>query len=132
MPVLDLFLPRKLMPFLRNQALGYFFLKLGVLGGVFFFFQWLVPLVGYVKSGMIACGLLGFIGGLLLILSYPKKTLPREDFSQKILSSFKEIDMESLLKNHAVMVSLLSFGIGVVLSQLKDPRKFSELYKRFK
>ncbi len=133
MAVVDLLLSsRKPDSFFVGRAIGYLFLVLAMIGGMFFLFQRLVPLIGYIESGMVVCGMLGGIGGILLFLNRSKTTLPEEDFSEKAVRFFKDLDMERILKNNAFMISLLSFGVGIALSQFKDPRKLSEFYKMLK
>ncbi len=125
----DLWASRERETSLGSKALGYCFLSAGVLGGTFFLFQGLVPLLGYVQSGAVVCSILAFTGGVLLLLTRKKKPLLHEALPQQALSFLKDLDVEKLLKEHALSLSLLSFGAGVALSQFNNPRKLLDIYK---
>lgn len=52
--------------------------------------------------------------------------------SQKISNVIKDFDIEKILKENAVPLSLLSLGVGIILSQIKNPKNLSEIYKIIK
>jgi len=131
--ILDLlFNSRESSPALVSKILGCFFLMLAGLIGMFFLFQALVPLVGYLESGIITCGVLGVLGTGFLLMGQKKKASPQEELAEKALNFFKDFNLEKLLKNNAIAVSLLSFGIGIVLSQFKNIKNLSGIYKMLK
>jgi hypothetical protein len=127
----DLWMSRERESSLAKNVLGYCFLSIGILGGAYFLFQSLVPLLGYIESGAAICTILAFIGGTLLFMTRKKKSSSAEGLSQQTLSVLKDLDVEKILKEHALSLPLISFGVGVVLSQLNNPRKLLDLYKTF-
>ena len=114
---------------LGNKIVGYFFLSISVLGGIFLLFQGLLPFLGYLKSGVVAFSVLALIGILLIFTARKKHHASPSDLSQQALSLFKGLDVEKVLKDHAFSLPLLSFGAGVVLSQVNNPKKLLEVYK---
>jgi len=127
----DLLASRERGSSLGSKILGYCFLSIATLGGTFFLFQWLVPLLGYLESGAIICFILALTGGILLFMTRERKPPPHEILSHQALSFLKDLDVEKVLKEHALSLSLLSFGAGIALSQLNNPRKLIDLYKAF-
>jgi len=111
------------------NILGCIFLLIGGLGGVFFLFQALILLLGYLEGGAIACCILIVFGSILLFINKKRNTSPPEEIIQKALASFKDFHMEKLLKNNALPISLISLVLGVVLSQVKN---LPEIYKNLK
>jgi hypothetical protein len=129
MMLYDLWMSREREYSLANKVLGYCFLSVGVLGGSYFLFQSLIPLLGYTESGAAICTILAFIGGVLLFMTRKKKSSSPEGLSQQTLSTLKNLDVEKILKEHALSLPLISFGVGIILSQLNNPRKLLDLYK---
>ncbi len=133
MTILDYFLHSpESRPSIITKALGCFFLMLGVTGGAFFLFQALIPVVGYGESGAIICGTLVIIGMCFLMIGGRKKLSLQEEVAQKALTFFKGFDVEKTLKNNALPLSVLSLGLGLVLSQFKNERPLSEFVKKLK
>lgn len=131
--ILDLLLnARESRSVLVSKILGCFFLMLAGSVGVFFLFQVLVPIVGYLESGIIACGLLGVLGTGFLLVGKKTKASPQEELAEKVLNFFKGFDLETFLKNNAFAVSLLSFGVGIILSRFKNIKSLSRIYKMLK
>ena len=126
----DLLASRSPNTSLGGRIVGYVFLSIAILGGTFFLFQGIVPLLGYLESGAIVCSLLGVIGGLLIFMTRKKKPLQQEDLSHQALSFFKDLHIEKMLKDNAVSIALLSLGVGFALSQLNNPNKLLEIYKK--
>lgn len=130
MMLLDYFIsPQQGGAILGSKILGYCFLSIAILGGIFFLFEGLVPLLGYIESGAIACTTLSLIGVILLFVGRKKKPVPQETLSHQALAFLKDLEIEKHLKNNSLAFSLLSFGVGIVLSQFNDPKRISELYK---
>lgn len=133
MTILDYFLySPESRPSLITKALGCFFLMLGVTGGAFFLFEALIPVVGYGESGAIISGALVIISVCFLMIGGRKKPSLQEEAAQKALTFFKDFDMEKTLKNNALPLSLLSLGLGLVLSQFKNARPLSEFVKKLR
>ncbi|MBS0271834.1 MAG: hypothetical protein JSR85_04225 [Proteobacteria bacterium] len=123
-----LFKTREATSALGSKILGYFFLLLATAGGGFFLFQILVPLIGYLESGITVSATFAILGAGLLFFSQ-EKTSPQEEAAQKAINFLNNFDLEKTLKDNALMISLLSFGVGIGLSQLKNATLISEAYK---
>ncbi len=119
-------------PYLGEKILGYLFLSLAIVGGLYFLFEGLIPYFGYLESGAIICGILAFLGGILLFIGRGKTSPPHESLIHQMGSYLKQLEIEKVVKNNSLALSLLSFGIGIVLSQVKDPKKLAEIYKMLK
>ena len=131
--ILDLLLhSRESSSGLVSKVLGCFFLMLGSLIGIFFLFQALAPKIGYLESGAIVCMVLVILGVGLLFVEKKKKPSPPEEAAQKALNFFKELDVEKVLKDNALTLSLLSLGGGMILSQLKNVKNLSGICKMLK
>ena len=131
--ILDLLLKsQESKPTLVFKMVGYFFLMLSGLVGTYFLFQALTPQVGYLESGGIACGILAILGIFFLLIEKKSKASLQEEASRKALNFVKDFDIEKVLKDNALTLALFSLGVGIILSQVKDPRKFIGLYKMFK
>lgn len=127
-----LFHSRQSTPILVSKVLGCFFLMLGSVVGMFFLFQSLVPIVGYLESGAIAGAALIVLGIGFLMLGQSKKPAPSDEIAEKALNFFNDFDLEKYLKNNALPLSLLSLGIGVILSQLKPIKNLPGMDKILK
>jgi hypothetical protein len=100
--------------------------------GTYFLFQALTPWVGYLESGGIVCGILAVLGLCFLFIEKKKKPSFQEEASHKVINFFKDLDIEKVLKDHAVPLSLISLGAGFILSQIKDPKKLMGIYRMLK
>ena len=119
-------------PALGIKMVGYFFLMLSGLVGTYFLFQALTLWVGLLESGGIVCATLAILGiGFLFIEKKPKPSL-QEEATHKVLNFVKDFDLDKILKDNALTLALFSLGVGVILSQVKDPKKFIGLYKMLK
>lgn len=105
--------------------LGVFFLVLGGGFGGYFIFHFLVPLIGYIETGMlfsvffIACG-------LSIFLFRPKK---KADPVAQALSSAKnvvdKIDVSELIQKHSGKIMIGAVLMGAVLSQFLSAKNAS-------
>jgi len=132
MILLDLLNAHERKSTLLLQMAGYVFITVGVLIGLWFLFLYLTPLIGHFESGAIACTLLIILGAALIFIGQQKKASPQEESVEKISNFIKELDIEKLLKNNALLISLLSLGMGFILSQMKNVKNLSHVYKSFK
>lgn len=133
MVILDLLLPsHESRSALVSKVLGCFFVMLATGMGVFFLFQALVPQVGYLESGAIVCMILAVLGAGFLFIGGKRAPSPQEEVAQRALGFFKDLDIEKVLKNNALLLSLLSLGGGIILSQLKNVKNLSGIYKMLK
>ena len=124
--------PQESKPILITKTLGCFFLMLAGILGAYFLFQALIPQLGYLESGGVICGLFTILGIVLLLMTQKKTITPQEEVSQKLLNIIKDFNIEKILKDNALTLSLLSLGVGILLSQLPNSKKLSEIYKIFK
>jgi preprotein translocase subunit SecG len=107
---------------------GYLFLLVGGGIGLFFLFQALVPLIGYLESGALISAVLVGIGVIFLIFAHKKKpTRPLDNILGEAQNVFKSVNAEKMLKNNVHKVLLFSFLGGLVLSQLKDAKALAQL-----
>ncbi|MBY0293260.1 MAG: hypothetical protein K2W92_08255 [Alphaproteobacteria bacterium] len=127
--------------FLRSQniekiemwrILSFVLLMAGGGSGLFFLFEALIPIMGYVESGISISVLLLLVGGLLLFLNRQKTFASSKPSLSQIQDVFKNLNLESELQNNAGKIMLLSFGIGIALSQYPRIKKFADLYKLLK
>lgn len=130
MSILRLFLSLQgKSPSLPHKILGCVFLFSSGLGATFFLFQALAPIIGYLESGALACTSLGVLGGSLLFIDKKQQTSIPEEAVSKITSFLKEFNIENTLKNNVVPVSLVFLGVGFALSQMKNIKRLSDVYK---
>lgn len=131
MTILDLFFRTPQTNF-TPKVLGSLFLILGVVLGMFFLFQMLVPIIGYNESGaIVSVGLISL--GLSLLLCRKFKTQKsKEETEHDPLSAFSKIDIEKLFKENALPISLLSLIGGIILSQVTPYKHISNIIKMLK
>lgn len=114
------------------KCIGIFFLSIGVVIGMFFLFQLLIPYLGAAESGLLVATLLIVLGSGLVLTGQKKEVASQGD----ILDAFKEEinieKVENFLKNNAFSISLVSFIAGVVLSQLKGGKNPVDIFKILK
>jgi len=124
--------PHESASFLASKFVGIFLLLLAGGCGLFFLFQGLAPRIGYLESGAVITALLAIGGCLLLFLCPKKKTHPLDEGIRHAQDMFNHLDLEHLLKNNSGKMLLFSFGIGLMLSQIKDIKKLSDVIKLLK
>lgn len=127
-----LFKPQASTSYLMTHILGYIFIIVGGLIGIFFLFQFLVPLIGYLETGALFALL--FIGGgwLMIYLNRRKQTRPIDQIMGEVHEIYKKIDIEKVVKKNAPQILIFSFAAGIILSQLKMNKKsfhFKDLSK---
>jgi hypothetical protein len=127
--------------FLRSQntekieiwrILSFVFLMGGGGCGLFFLFEALIPVMGYVESGVSISALLLLAGGLLLFFNRQKTNVSSKTSLSQVQDIFKSLNLESELKNNAGKMILLSFGIGIALSQFPRIKKLTDFYNLLK
>jgi hypothetical protein len=114
------------------RILGYSFTLVGGVIGIFFLFQSLVPLIGYLEAGALFSFL--FIGGglLMIFLSHQKQTRPIDQIMGEAHEIYKQINIEKVLKKNALQILMFSFVAGIILAQFKGQKKilsFKDLSK---
>ncbi len=111
-----------------TQILGYLLLCVGGIIGLYFLFQALIPVIGYIGSGTAMSVLLMGAGVIVLIMGKRKKySRPIDTIFGEAQSMTKKIDLENILKNNAHQILLFSFLGGLILSQVKEGKKLSFL-----
>ena len=91
--------------------------------GLFFLFEALVPLIGYIESGASMSALFIIGGSLLLYLNKKKTSRPQEDILRQAQDIVKCIDIDKVTKSNIVKILLVALGTGIILSQLKNTKK---------
>lgn len=122
-----LFKPQESTPFLVTQILGYIFIIVGGAVGIFFLFQFLVPLIGYLESGAVLSLLLMGGGVLMLFLSPKKQSRPIDPMIGEVQEIFRKTNIQTMLKENGPKIIIFSFITGIILSQLKGQKSFSDL-----
>ena len=119
--ILDvLFKPKESASFFITHLIGYLSLIVGGVLGFYFFFQLLVPLIGYLETGALFCAFFFITGGLFLILGRKKPTSPLNDLMYEAQKMIKETKIDKTLKENAPKILLYSLAASLILSQLKD------------
>ena len=98
------------------------------MGGVILFLA-LDPLLGFLKSGIITCFLWILLGAGLLFIGRKQTRSPQEELSQKALEFLQSCDPEKGIKDHLLLISVVLFGVGIILSQMKNRISISDIYK---
>lgn len=125
--LLDLFIkPQPPKAPLNRRVLGCLLLLIAAGVGLFFLFHALVPVVGYLESGTIICGVLAFMG--LGFLFFPKgkpKPGPIDELMETAKAAYKEadIDFEEMFKKHTPTILIASFVAGFALYQMTAVKK---------
>jgi hypothetical protein len=108
-------------------VLGYVFILIGGGLGLFFLFQFLVPLIGYLESGAILSLLLMGGGLLILLLNHKKPSRPIDNILGEAQEVFKQINIQKILQENGPKIIIFSFISGILLSQLTGKKKFTSL-----
>lgn len=107
-----------------TRIAGYLFLLCGGGFGLYFLFQALIPLIGFVASGACISALLMAVGGTFLFYARKKKpSRPLDNVFEGAQDLIKNVDIEEILKNNIHKVILFSFLGGLALSQIKNVKK---------
>ncbi len=108
-------------PFFNGRLLGYILLFIASVIGMYFLFQGLIPVIGYLESGAIICAIVASAGFLFLFLSREKKKPKPID---KIVDTAKmhynnaEGDLERFFKENAPNIILYAGLAGLTLYQI--------------
>ncbi len=120
--LLDMLLkPETPKPFLSARVLGFILLWIAAAIGMYFLFQGLVPVIGYLESGAVICVML-VLAGLLCLLLHTEKQEPKP--LDKIVKSAtsvyteKQEAVENIFKEDAPNLILYSCLAGLTLYQI--------------
>lgn len=115
--------PKESIGLLVIRMLGYLFLAAAVIIGLYFLFEFLVPIVGYIQSGVIFVLFFAVLGCLLISLSRRKPQRPIDDMMEKAEEIIKGIDVDTFVAKNSYRIILFSFVGGLVLSEFKGCKK---------
>jgi|GEM_PF-2592563 len=120
--LLDIFLKPEAPKFsLNGRLLGYALILMAGAIGLYFLFQGLVPVVGYIESGALVSVILAAVGYLFLLFSNEKKKAqPLDKFFKKSNEHFKDrgSDLERIFKENAPTIILYSCLAGLTIYQI--------------
>lgn len=123
---LDLFLKEKQMNFSRiiGRAAGCLLLLIGTGMGFFFLFQYMVPIWGYLESGVFLCIASLLAGFFLLLVSRPRQqNNPVSKLVDTTADSLKNLHIEDMMTSHISKIIPFALLGGFILSQLSHLQK---------
>ena len=133
--ILNYFLkPQECRPLLVTKILGFLLLMIAAVTGLYFLFQFLVPLIGYIESGAVLTLILATGGSVLLSLNTRKKPHSHHDVIISAKEILKELQVDQFIKQNSYKIILVSFVTGLVFSQFKDVKieSLNKLYAQLK
>ncbi|MBY0500524.1 MAG: hypothetical protein K2P93_00795 [Alphaproteobacteria bacterium] len=126
--LLDCFLnPTPVSPRKILKVLGGVVMVIGLGIGIFFLFEALIPLIGYVESGITISILLMLIGSFLFFINKKHEPSPRTDIVQHSHKILKNMNVAELITNSPLKIIAFAFGVGVILSQVKNIKDIKEV-----
>lgn len=126
--LLDCFLnPAPVSPRKILKVLGGVVMVIGLGIGIFFLFEALIPLIGYVESGITVSILLMLIGSFLFFINKKHEPSPHADIVQHSHKILKNMNVEELINNSPLKIIAFAFGVGVILSQVKNIKDIKEV-----
>jgi hypothetical protein len=126
--LLDCFLnPAPVSPRKILKALGVVVMVIGLGIGIFFLFEALIPLIGYVESGITVSILLMLIGSFLFFINKKDDPSPHAEIVQHSHKILKNMNIEELINNSPLKIIAFAFGAGVILSQIKNIKGIKEI-----
>ncbi|OJW49149.1 MAG: hypothetical protein BGO67_11355 [Alphaproteobacteria bacterium 41-28] len=115
--------PKESMALVVLRMLGYLFLGVAIIIGLYFLFEFLVPILGYIQSGVIFVLFFAGLGCLLIFISRRKQSRPIDDVIEKAEQIIKDIDVDAFIAKNSYKIILFSFVSGLVLSEFKGCKK---------
>lgn len=112
--------PKESASFVITRSIGYLFLIVGLILGLVFFFQFLVPYIGYLETGALFCAIFFTTGFLFLFLGRKKPTRPIDDLMGEAQRLLRESEVDKIIRENAPKILLFSLAAGFILSQVKD------------
>lgn len=97
--------------------LGIFFLALGGVFGCYFLFQYLVPLIGYIETGMLFSGFFIICGAGFFIVKPKKKADQAAQIIANAKTAIDKIDVSDIIQKHSGKIMIGAVVIGAILSQ---------------
>lgn len=105
------------------RSLGGVLLALGLGLGAYFLFQLLIPVIGYVESGLAISGTFLIIGICLLYSKSRKKINPASDILLQAKNTIESINIPLQLEKNAGKLVVGAICAGFLLSQLVGNKK---------
>lgn len=115
--------PKRCVCLMVIRILGYILLGVAVILGLYFLFEFLVPIIGYIQSGVLFTLFFAVIGLLLIFLSRRKKSRPIDNVLEGAEEIIKGLDIDTFITENNYKIILFSFVGGLVLSGLKGCKK---------
>ena len=117
-----------------TRIFGYVLIVLAAIFGLYFLFEFLVPVIGYIESGALLTLVLAGGGCFLIYFSRRKKSRPLDDLVGTAKEVFGDLDIDKLIKKNSGTIIFISFVSGLALSQLKDLKMdaLNKLFDRLK
>ena len=97
--------------------LGIIFLALGGGFGCYFSFQYLVPLIGYIETGMLFSAIFIVFGAGFFIVKPKKKVDQAAQMITNAKSAIDKIDISDVIQKHSGKIAIGAIVVGAVLSQ---------------
>ncbi|HUX79995.1 MAG TPA: hypothetical protein VMW10_09675 [Alphaproteobacteria bacterium] len=101
--------------------MGYLLLGIAVILGLYFLFELLVPILGFIESGVLFTLFFAILGLLLIFVSRRKQSRPVDDAMEKASEAIKSLELD--IQKNGYKIIIFSFVTGLVLSQLKGCSK---------
>lgn len=115
--------PKKNIANLGARIVGYVFLGIAVILGLYFLFEFLVPILGYIQCGVLFTVFFAIIGMLMIFIGRRKQSRPVDDVMEKAQEIIKSLDAD--IQKNGYKILIFSFVTGLVLSQLRSCPKGS-------
>jgi hypothetical protein len=117
--------PKESVALLVVRIVGYLLLGVAIIMGLYFLFEYLVPILGYIQSGVIFILFFAVLGCLLISLSRRKQSRPIDEIRKQAEQIMKDIDVDAFIVQNSHKIILFSFVSGLILSGLKGSKKGS-------
>lgn len=105
------------------RSLGGVMLACGTGIGAYFLFQLLIPIVGYIESGLVISGIFLVIGTALLYFKPRKKADPAKEALLTAKNTIENINIPLQLEKHAGKLVAGAICAGFILSHLIGNKK---------
>lgn len=105
------------------RSLGGLLFTCGLGLGAYFLFPFLIPILGYVESGLAISGVFLILGICLLYLKPRRRTNPTSDMLLRAKNTIENINIPLQLEKNATKLVVGAICVGFILSQLVGSKK---------
>lgn len=105
------------------HCLGGVMVASGIGMGTYFLFQFLIPFVGYVESGLVISGFFVLMGGVFLCLKARQKTTSTQEMLLTAKDTLENINIPLSFEKHAGKLVVGAICAGFILAQLMGNKK---------